>query len=118
MKETSHMPEQWNKYAPTAAREHGKPGRELRPKSTTIDIHSHVGVPAAAAIVKDHLDPATVPLAHFSTPKTKQVNQRQEADRRARMTGLDGGLADRLRDLDQMGIDLQLVMPPPPQLYF
>ncbi len=105
-------------YGPTAAREHGKPGRELRPKSTTIDIHSHVGVPAAAALVKPHLDPASVPLAHFSTPETKAVNQRQEADRRARMTGLDGGLADRLRDLDQMGIDLQLVMPPPPQLYF
>ena len=70
-------------YGPTAARKHGKPGRALRPKTTTIDIHSHVGVPAAAAIVKDHLDPATVPLAHFSTPKTKQVNQRQEADRRA-----------------------------------
>ena len=67
-------------YGPTAAREHGKPGRELRPKSTTIDIHSHVGVPAAAALVKPHLDPASVPLAHFSTPETKAVNQRQEAD--------------------------------------
>src|SRR5437870_10314080 len=46
-------------YGPTAARKHGKPGRELRPKSTTIDIHSHVGVPAAAAaLVKPHLDPS------------------------------------------------------------
>ena len=44
------MPEQWNKYAPTAARRHGKPGREARPKSVTIDIHSHVAVPAAASI--------------------------------------------------------------------
>ena len=37
-----------NRYGPTAARKQGKPGREIRPKSTTIDIHSHVGVPAAA----------------------------------------------------------------------
>jgi len=105
-------------YGPTAARRHGKPGRELRPKSITIDIHSHVGVPAAATLVKPHLDPASVPLAHFATADTKEVNQQQETDRRARMTGLDGGLEDRLRDLDAMGIDRQLVMPPPPQLYF
>src|SRR5207244_9410043 len=70
------------------------------------------------ACVTPHHDSPSVPLALCPTPETKAVNQRQEADRLARMTGLDGGLADRLRDLDQMGIDLQLVMPPPPQLYF
>ena len=32
---------QWNKYERTAARKHGKSGRDARPKSTTIDIHSH-----------------------------------------------------------------------------
>ena len=105
-------------YGPTAARKQAKPGRDVRPQSITVDIHSHVAVPAAAELVKGHLDPATIPLAHFSTGETKQVSQRQEADRRGRITGLDGGLADRLRDLDHMGIDLQLVMPPPPQLYF
>ena len=45
-----------NRYGPTAARKQGKPGREGRPKSTTIDIHSHVGVPAAAHIAQPHLD--------------------------------------------------------------
>jgi aminocarboxymuconate-semialdehyde decarboxylase len=39
----------WNKYEPTAARKHGKPGREIRPQSVTIDIHSHIAVPAAGA---------------------------------------------------------------------
>ena len=38
-----------NRYGPTAARKQKKPGREIRPQSTTIDIHSHVVVPAAAA---------------------------------------------------------------------
>ena len=50
------MATQWNKYEATVARKHGKPGRELRPKSTTIDIHSHVAIPQAAAYVKPHLD--------------------------------------------------------------
>ena len=40
----------WNKYADTAARKHGKPGRETRPKSVTIDMHAHAGVPAAGEV--------------------------------------------------------------------
>ena len=41
-------------YGPTAARKHDRLGRETRPRTTTIDIHSHVSVPAAAAIVEQH----------------------------------------------------------------
>src|SRR3954466_4419786 len=107
-----------NRYGPTAARKQGKPGSEARPKSTTIDIHSHVGVPAAAAIAQPHLDLSKVPLAHFATDNVKQLNVKQEADRRTRITGLDNGLDERLRDMDDMGLDMQLVMPPPPQCYF
>ena len=102
-----------NRYGPTAARAPGRPGREVRPQSITIDIHSHVAVPAAAAFVRPHLDLSTIPLAFFATPETKALNQRQDADRRPRMTQYDA----RLADLDAMGIDLQVVMPPPPQCY-
>ena len=34
------------------------------------------------------------------------------------MTGHGDGLSERLRDLDDMGIDIQVVMPPPPQCYY
>src|SRR6266540_380037 len=108
------MAQSWNKYRPTAARTHGRPGRETRPKSVTIDIHSHVAVPAAAEFVKPHLDASANPLATFATPESKELGQRQDADRRSRMTQLD----ERLKDLDEMGIDRQLVMPPPPQCYY
>ena len=108
------MTEVWNHYGPTAARSHGKPGRELRPSTITIDIHSHVAVPAAAEFVKPHLDWSTIPLAHFATPDTKALNQRQDRDRTSRMTQYD----ERLADLEEMGIDLQVVMPPPPQCYY
>jgi aminocarboxymuconate-semialdehyde decarboxylase len=110
--------DQWNKYTPTAARKHGKLGRQARPKSLTLDIHSHVAVPAAAAIAQPHLDISTVPLAHFATAEVKALNAKQEADRRTRMTGLDNGLDERLKDMDEMGLDMQLVMPPPPQCYY
>jgi aminocarboxymuconate-semialdehyde decarboxylase len=107
------MPEQWNKYAPTAARRHGRPGRERRPKGVTIDIHSHVAVPAAAKFVEPYLDWATIPLAHFADAQTRALGQKQEADIRARV-----GHDHRLADLDAMGIDVQIIAPPPPQCYY
>jgi aminocarboxymuconate-semialdehyde decarboxylase len=109
------MPQDWNRYGPTAARPQGaKPGRAMRPQSMTIDIHSHIAIPQAAELVKPHLDPATIPLINFATPQTKALNARQDSDRRGLMTGHD----QRIADLDAMGIDLQLVMCPPPQCYY
>ncbi len=109
------MPQDWNRYAPTAARPKGaKSGREVRPQSVTIDIHSHIAVPQAAEFVKPHLDLATIPLIHFASPETKALNARQDGDRRGLMTSHD----QRLADLDAMGVDLQLVMCPPPQCYY
>jgi aminocarboxymuconate-semialdehyde decarboxylase len=105
-------------YGRTAARSHHNIGREIRPPSVTIDAHAHVSVPAAAKVAAPHLDPSTIPLVFFSTPDTTKINQQQEVDRGARLSGIDGGLAERLRDLDDMGIDQQLVMPPPPQCYY
>ena len=107
------MSEQWNKYSATAARRHGKPGRELRPNSITIDIHSHVAVPAAAEFVEPYLDWATIPLAHFADAASKTLSQKQEADVRSR-----SGHEQRLSDLDAMGIDVQIIAPPPPQCYY
>ncbi|HZP78781.1 MAG TPA: amidohydrolase family protein [Pseudolabrys sp.] len=107
------MATMWNKYADTAARKHGKPGREVRPKSTTIDLHAHAAVPQAAQFVKPHLDLSTIPLGHFASPATKELSAKQEQDIRSRMLEYD----DRLKDMDGMGVDMQLVMPPPPQCY-
>jgi len=105
------MTDVWNSFGPTAARSHsGVP----RPKSLTFDIHSHVAVPAAAKMVEGILDWSTIPLARFATPDTKALNQQQDRDRTSRMTQYD----ERLRDLDAAGLDMQLVMPPPPQCYY
>ena len=46
------MAEPTNRYGLTAARQHGRPGREIRPRSLTVDCHSHAAVPAAAAFVQ------------------------------------------------------------------
>jgi aminocarboxymuconate-semialdehyde decarboxylase len=83
----------------------------MRPSSTTIDIHSHVAIPDAAAFVRPHLDPATIPLAHFADAGTKALSAKQEEDIRARITQYD----ERLADMDAMGVDMQLILPPPNQ---
>lgn len=103
----------WNKYANTAARKHGKPGREQRPKSITIDAHTHIAIPQAGAYIKPYLDVSTIPLAHFASAETKELNAKQEADIRECMVSYD----QRFAIMETMGVDAQLVMPPPPQLY-
>ncbi len=105
------MNDETNHYGATSARPPGRPGREVRPASTTIDMHSHVQVPEAAALVQPYIDPSTVPLMHFATPNTQALNRRQDADRRANMTEVEV----RLADMDAAGIDMQVIMPPPGQ---
>ena len=50
------MADLWNKYEPTAARKRGTPGKQSRPKSTTVDMHAHVAIPQAGAIAGPHVD--------------------------------------------------------------
>jgi aminocarboxymuconate-semialdehyde decarboxylase len=108
------MADMWNKYEPTAARKRGKPGRETRPKSTTIDMHAHVAVPRAAEIAGSHVDPKTVPLDYFSTPETKALMAKQAADIAQGIRPTDV----RFRTMDDMGVDMQLISPGPPQIYY
>ena len=108
------MADVWNRYDETAARAHGRPGRETRPRSLTLDIHSHVAVPRAAQFVAPYLDLSTVPLAHFQSPETRAVSVKQDGDLKTRMTSLD----ERLIELDRMGLNMQLIMPPPLQCYY
>lgn len=103
-----------NRYGLTAARVHDADGRARRPSSPTIDIHAHIVVPEAAKIAKPHIDPSRISLGYFSDDPTKEVNAGQEKDIAEVMTTIDR----RLRDLDKMGIDIQVVAPAPGQCYY
>jgi len=108
------MADVWNKYEPTAARKRIKPGRETRPKSLTLDMHAHVMVPRAGEIAAPHLKAATDPLVQLSTPETQKLMAKQHADIQEgiRPTGL------RFKTMDDMGVDMQLLSPGPPQIYY
>jgi aminocarboxymuconate-semialdehyde decarboxylase len=103
------MADAWNRYERTAARQHGRWGREIRPTSVTIDMHAHMLVQEAADFVRPHVAPD--PRTRFFSEETKLLTRRQDEDRRINLTDLDR----RLSDMDTMGIDIQLVSPAPPQ---
>jgi aminocarboxymuconate-semialdehyde decarboxylase len=104
--------EPFNRYDLTSARQHGRPGREIRPKSLTVDIHSHAMVPAAADIARPHLSPD--PRAAFYTDETRALGRKQDADRTPYLTDLDR----RMRVFDEMGVDAQVISPAPNQCYY
>ncbi len=108
------MAEIWNKYADTAARKHGTPGRQQRPKSTTIDAHCHIAVPRVGEIVTPHLKQSTDPLVAQSAPETQALMAKQAADIRTRIGTTD----ERFAAMDEMGVDVQLVSPAPPQIFY
>ena len=108
------MIEKKNRYGRTAARIHDADGLARRPSSVTIDIHAHIVVPQAAKLAQPHIDLSRIPLAHFADAATKEVNAQQEKDVGEVMTTIDR----RLRDLDRMGIDIQVVAPSPGQCYY
>jgi len=103
-----------NRYGRTAARINDADGLARRPSSPTIDIHAHIVVPQAAKLAQPHVDIKRIPLAHFADAYSKEINAQQEKDVGEVMTTIDR----RLRDLDAMGIDIQVVAPAPGQNYY
>ena len=106
------MTEQWNKYDKTAARRHGKPGRQLRPQSVTIDIHAHIGDAPGCGFRRAVSRSVNHPARPFRDAETKTMSQDHERIR------APAGADRRLADLDAMGIDRPLIAPPPPQCYY
>jgi aminocarboxymuconate-semialdehyde decarboxylase len=103
------MSEGWSKYTLTAARSHS-PSSRPRPTSGTIDIHSHIIVPAADELVAPYL----AKVNDGTSADTIAVGRKQLAERRPHM--LD--LAIRLPDLDAMGLERQVIKPSPQQCYY
>ena len=106
------MAEIWNNM-PTPLRAH-QAGARGEPKSLTVDMHAHVAVPRVAEIVTPHLKQSTDPLVLDSTPETQALMAKQAADIRTRISTTD----ERFSVMDEMGVDMQLICPAPPQIYY
>ncbi|QKS01985.1 amidohydrolase [Sphingomonas sp. CL5.1] len=82
----------------------------------TIDLHCHMAVPAVEAMVADQ--PARIAQAAAEAtaigPQSLAVNAGQMAALAPRLTGV----AERLADMDAMGVDIQVVSPSPTQYHY
>lgn len=85
-----------------------------RGKHLVVDIHAHLGVPAAAKLVEArHTGPAPG-IGDFASAKTIEVNRAQFAAIGRTLTGVE----QRLLDMDRLGIDVQALSPSPGQFYY
>ena len=82
--------------------------------SLTVDIHCHIATPDCQPLVRDIFTPDKEPFTRFSTPETQEINQRMFASVAPKLTLPE----ERLKDMDAMGIDIQVISPSPTQYYY
>lgn len=85
-----------------------------KPAMRTVDVHTHLMVPASAELVAPHLRPEDDPRNFFSPPETLALNREFHQLARAKYTDP----ATRLADMDALGIDVQMVAISPSQYYY
>ena len=83
-----------------------------RGTTTVIDIHAHLGVPAAEAVLRPYA--AQVPAMGFSSPDSDAVNRELFARIGRKLSSID----ERLVDMDAAGIDIQALSPLPGQTIY
>jgi aminocarboxymuconate-semialdehyde decarboxylase len=86
------------------------------PASPVVDMHAHLAVPAAEALVAGAIGMAAETAAEQSahSAQSLQVNRAQLA----RLVPFMGDLGRRLADMDAMGVDVQAVGPMPMHHYW
>ena len=82
-----------------------------RPPYRTVDVHTHLSVPAGTRLATPYLKPELEPRALYSSPETLRYNKEYRAS--ARQTGQFEDAEVRLADMDRQGIDVQVLSVPP-----
>lgn len=85
-----------------------------RPEGLTVDCHAHMAVPAADDLVRPHLPAAELDAVKYASQASRDVNAVQNTDRMPLMIGTE----QRLKDMDWMGVDVQVMSPVPPQFNY
>ena len=94
---------------------HAHPVRARSPGGAkVVDMHCHLGAPAADALMRPHMKPEHNLLMRFSSPITDETNARQFAQIGRKLNTID----ERLADMDAMGVDVQVISPSPGQYFY
>ena len=93
----------------------GRPNRSTGPsRRYAVDLHAHVFVPEAHALVGDAFDLEMDDLYKFANQATRDVNAAQAETISDQLTSVER----RIADMDAMGVDVQAVSPAPLQYYY
>lgn len=79
--------------------------RVAKPPIRTVDVHTHILVPESAEMTKPFYKPEADPRTFYSSPVTKELNQRFYGLVHDKYTDAD----TRLADMEAMGIDVQFI---------
>jgi aminocarboxymuconate-semialdehyde decarboxylase len=85
-----------------------------RGRHLVVDIHCHLGIPAADGIVQARHPGPPPGINDFTSPSTTAVNRAQFATMGRTLNTLD----TRLADMDRLGIDVQAISPSPGQYFY
>jgi aminocarboxymuconate-semialdehyde decarboxylase len=108
----THAPrEWWPELAPEVT-----PTVAAKPPYRTVDVHTHLSVPAGAAVAKPFFRPELEPRSLHSSAETLAYNRDYRAS--ARQTGQFEDAEVRLADMDRQGIDLQVLAVPPTEYFY
>jgi aminocarboxymuconate-semialdehyde decarboxylase len=98
----------------SAPHQNGQSKRRRSGKTLTVDIHCHISTPECEPLVRELFSAEKEPFVFFATAETREVNRRLFATMAAKMTSPE----ERLKDMDRMGIDIQVISPSPNQYYY
>jgi aminocarboxymuconate-semialdehyde decarboxylase len=103
--------EQWRELAPSVPTTSAR-----RPPYRTVDVHTHLSVPAGTALAAPYLRPELEPRSLYSSAETLAYNKEYRAS--TRQTGQFEDAEVRLADMDRQGIDVQVLSVPPTEYFY
>lgn len=90
------------------------PSAAHKPPVRTIDIHSHVEIPAAAKVAQPLFKPEYDPRMVFQPEESTRYNR----ELRATYGGKFINTGERIADMDLQGVDMQVLAIAPPQYFY
>lgn len=86
---------------------------QARGKNLVVDIHCHLGVPAAEAQIR-----AAIPGFTFQMPFSSPASDAVTGKLFAKIGPVLNGVEQRLIDMDRLGVDVQAISPSPGQYFY